>query len=63
MARESNVLTFCPLLVSNRDGGRSSGTGIFIGGFVLGGIVMGTLGCVYAPQVTLSETDITVLLS
>ncbi|XP_030441638.1 uncharacterized protein LOC115663805 isoform X1 [Syzygium oleosum] len=44
---------------SNRDGGRSSGTGIFIGGFVLGGIVMGTLGCVYAPQISkaLAGTD------
>ncbi|KAL3736469.1 hypothetical protein ACJRO7_025417 [Eucalyptus globulus] len=39
---------------SNRDGGRSSNTGIFIGGFVLGGIVMGTLGCVYAPQISMA---------
>ncbi|KAK3427331.1 uncharacterized protein LOC104450328 [Eucalyptus grandis] len=39
---------------SNRDGGRSGNTGIFIGGFVLGGIVMGTLGCVYAPQISMA---------
>ncbi|KAJ6907785.1 hypothetical protein NC651_018275 [Populus alba x Populus x berolinensis] len=32
--------------------GGSSGTGIFIGGFILGGIVAGTLGCVYAPQIS-----------
>lgn len=34
------------------DGGRPSSTGIFIGGFVLGGIIVGTLGCVYAPQIS-----------
>ncbi|XP_042507943.1 uncharacterized protein LOC122084024 [Macadamia integrifolia] len=34
------------------DGGKSSGASIFIGGFVLGGIVVGTLGCVYAPQIS-----------
>ncbi|XP_030528711.1 uncharacterized protein LOC115739639 isoform X1 [Rhodamnia argentea] len=39
---------------SNRDGGSPGSTGIFIGGFVLGGIVMGTLGCVYAPQISMA---------
>ncbi|KAA8532087.1 hypothetical protein F0562_006771 [Nyssa sinensis] len=34
------------------DGGRSSGASIFVGGFILGGIVVGTLGCVYAPQIS-----------
>ncbi|KAJ4964897.1 hypothetical protein NE237_016746 [Protea cynaroides] len=34
------------------DGGKPSSAGIFIGGFVLGGIVVGTLGCVYAPQIS-----------
>eukprot|EP00268_Persea_americana_P024597 TRINITY_DN24037_c0_g1_i1.p1 TRINITY_DN24037_c0_g1~~TRINITY_DN24037_c0_g1_i1.p1 ORF type:complete len:170 (-),score=43.40 TRINITY_DN24037_c0_g1_i1:228-737(-) len=32
------------------DGGRSAG--IFVGGFVLGGIVVGALGCIYAPQIS-----------
>ncbi|KAL1814983.1 uncharacterized protein LOC108220748 [Daucus carota subsp. sativus] len=35
------------------DGGRpSSGNSIFIGGFVLGGILIGALGAVYAPQIS-----------
>lgn len=34
------------------DRGRLSSAGIFVGGFVLGGIVVGTLGCVYAPQIS-----------
>ncbi|XP_022895386.1 uncharacterized protein LOC111409587 [Olea europaea var. sylvestris] len=34
------------------DGGRPSGAGIFIGGFVLGGLVVGTLSCVCAPQIS-----------
>jgi len=34
-----------------RDGGRPSSASIFVGGFVLGGIIVGALGCVYAPQV------------
>ncbi|KAF9618752.1 hypothetical protein IFM89_002447 [Coptis chinensis] len=32
------------------DAGRPSSASIFVGGFILGGIVVGTLGCVYAPQ-------------
>ncbi|XP_044474544.1 uncharacterized protein LOC123202635 [Mangifera indica] len=32
--------------------GQSNSAGIFIGGFVLGGIIVGTLGCVYAPQIS-----------
>ncbi|KAJ0086247.1 hypothetical protein Patl1_09363 [Pistacia atlantica] len=32
------------------DEGSSNSAGIFVGGFVLGGIIVGTLGCVYAPQ-------------
>ncbi|XP_077246928.1 inner membrane localized protein [Tasmannia lanceolata] len=34
------------------DGGRPSSASIFVGGFVLGGIIVGTLGCVYAPQIS-----------
>ncbi|KAM7518076.1 hypothetical protein LguiB_017038 [Lonicera macranthoides] len=32
---------------------------IFVGGFILGGMVVGTLGCVYAPQISsvLAGTD------
>ncbi|CAM8922083.1 unnamed protein product [Rhodiola kirilowii] len=30
---------------------RGSGAGIFVGAFVLGGIVAGTLSCIYAPQI------------
>lgn len=33
------------------DGERSGGGSAFISGFVLGGLIVGTLGCVYAPQV------------
>ncbi|KAM7515992.1 hypothetical protein LguiA_005575 [Lonicera macranthoides] len=42
-----------PLTVqASRDDGRPSGASIFVGGFVLGGIVVGALGCVYAPQLS-----------
>ncbi|XP_019187493.1 PREDICTED: uncharacterized protein LOC109181962 isoform X2 [Ipomoea nil] len=34
------------------DDGRSSSAGIFVGGFVLGGLVVGALGCVFAPQIS-----------
>ncbi|KAL1823261.1 hypothetical protein DCAR_0311135 [Daucus carota subsp. sativus] len=37
---------------SYSDGGRPSSGSIFIGGFVLGGILVGTLGAVYAPQIS-----------
>lgn len=38
--------------------GRASST-FFVGGFVLGGLIMGALGCVYAPQISkvLAGTD------
>lgn len=41
------------LLLCNDSGhdGRASST-FFVGGFVFGGLIMGALGCVYAPQVT-----------
>ncbi|KAI9073400.1 hypothetical protein K1719_044633 [Acacia pycnantha] len=32
--------------------GRPSGASIFVGGFILGGLIVGTLGCVYAPQIS-----------
>ncbi|CAL0299407.1 unnamed protein product [Lupinus luteus] len=34
------------------DGGRPRSGTVFIGGFVLGGLIIGTLGCVYAPQIS-----------
>nr|GMD49206.1 TRNA (guanine-N(7)-)-methyltransferase [Ipomoea batatas] len=34
------------------DGGRSNGAASFVGGFVLGGIIAGALGCIYAPQIS-----------
>ncbi|XP_019177515.1 PREDICTED: uncharacterized protein LOC109172732 [Ipomoea nil] len=42
------------------DGGRSNGAASFVGGFVLGGIIAGTLGCIYAPQISkvLARADI-----
>ncbi|XP_021902796.1 uncharacterized protein LOC110818290 [Carica papaya] len=41
------------------DSGRSSRASIFVGGFVLGGLIIGALGCVYAPQISkaLAGTD------
>ncbi|XP_021284259.1 uncharacterized protein LOC110416574 [Herrania umbratica] len=43
-----------PLTVqaSYSDGGRPSSASIFVGGFVLGGLVVGALGCVFAPQIS-----------
>ncbi|XP_041022337.1 uncharacterized protein LOC121263490 isoform X2 [Juglans microcarpa x Juglans regia] len=41
-------------LETNKSGdvGRPNTASIFVGGFVLGGIVVGTLGCIYAPQIS-----------
>ncbi|CAI8600234.1 unnamed protein product [Vicia faba] len=43
-----------PLIVqaAYSDGGRPNSAGIFVGGFILGGLIVGTLGCVYAPQIS-----------
>ncbi|WCJ32844.1 hypothetical protein M5689_014243 [Euphorbia peplus] len=46
-----------PLTIrASGDRGRPSSAGIFIGGFVLGGIAVATLGCVYAPQISKALT-------
>ncbi|XP_044489698.1 uncharacterized protein LOC123214057 [Mangifera indica] len=34
------------------DDRRQNIASIFVGGFILGGIVVGTLGCIYAPQIS-----------
>ncbi|XP_019414507.1 PREDICTED: uncharacterized protein LOC109326254 isoform X2 [Lupinus angustifolius] len=34
------------------DGGKPSSATVFVGGFVFGGLIVGTLGCVYAPQIS-----------
>ncbi|CAM8986689.1 hypothetical protein QQ045_006158 [Rhodiola kirilowii] len=46
-----------PLLV--RASGRPSSASVFVGGFVLGGLIVGALGCVFAPQISkaLAATD------
>jgi len=45
----------CPKIKVNlnhySDGGRPNSASIFVGGFILGGLIVGALGCVYAPQV------------
>ncbi|KAK7252619.1 hypothetical protein RIF29_36699 [Crotalaria pallida] len=42
-----------PLLVrAGEDGGRPSSGSIFVGGFVLGGLIVGALGAIYAPQIS-----------
>jgi len=35
------------------DVGRTSSGSIFVGGFVLGSLIVGALGCVYAPKVSM----------
>ena len=39
------------LLYTYSDRGRPGSGSIFVGGFVFGGLIVGTLSCVYAPQV------------
>ncbi|CAK8569200.1 unnamed protein product [Lathyrus sativus] len=43
-----------PLIVqaTYSDGGRDNNASVFVGGFILGGLIVGTLGCVYAPQIS-----------
>ncbi|CAL0311701.1 unnamed protein product [Lupinus luteus] len=42
-----------PLIVrAGGNGDRPSGRSIFVGGFVLGGIIVGALTCAYAPQIS-----------
>ncbi|KAL9238082.1 hypothetical protein vseg_012555 [Gypsophila vaccaria] len=39
------------------DGGRPNNAGAFVGGFILGGLVVGTLASVYAPQISKALAD------
>ncbi|XP_059287843.1 uncharacterized protein LOC132041085 [Lycium ferocissimum] len=41
------------------DVGRPSSSSIFVGGFLLGGVIVGALGCIFAPEISkaLAETD------
>uniref|UniRef100_A0A7N0UMI7 Localized to the inner membrane of the chloroplast n=1 Tax=Kalanchoe fedtschenkoi TaxID=63787 RepID=A0A7N0UMI7_KALFE len=32
--------------------GRPSSSSIFVGGFILGGVIVGTLGCIFAPKIS-----------
>uniref|UniRef100_A0A7N0V8D2 Uncharacterized protein n=1 Tax=Kalanchoe fedtschenkoi TaxID=63787 RepID=A0A7N0V8D2_KALFE len=43
-----------PLIVQAAYGsdGRPSSSSIFVGGFILGGIIVGTLGCIFAPKIS-----------
>ncbi|KAL3621548.1 hypothetical protein CASFOL_036460 [Castilleja foliolosa] len=41
---------------SYSDDGRTNSASVFVGGFVLGGLIVGTLGCVYAPQISKALT-------
>nr|CAD1844681.1 unnamed protein product [Ananas comosus var. bracteatus] len=38
--------------LGTNEGGGPSSASVFVGGFVLGGLIVGTLGCVYAPQIS-----------
>ncbi|KAF5747252.1 hypothetical protein HS088_TW06G01433 [Tripterygium wilfordii] len=71
----TNNVSFCPsysrkaqlstsrgtlrIQASYRDDGSPSSASVFVGGFVLGGLIVGALGCVYAPQISkaLTGTD------
>ncbi|XP_077231231.1 uncharacterized protein LOC143864224 [Tasmannia lanceolata] len=52
--RNTKLSTYrSPVTIRAGEGGGRPGSGsIFVGGFILGGIIVGTLGCVYAPQIS-----------
>ncbi|XP_056848610.1 uncharacterized protein LOC130498881 [Raphanus sativus] len=47
--RSKRILT---IQSAYRDDDSSGSTGLFVGGFILGGLIVGALGCVYAPQIS-----------
>ncbi|PIN05317.1 hypothetical protein CDL12_22144 [Handroanthus impetiginosus] len=54
--RSSTQRRALTIKASYSNGGRPSSASIFVGGFVLGGLVVATLGCVYAPQISKALT-------
>ncbi|KFK29152.1 hypothetical protein AALP_AA7G095500 [Arabis alpina] len=48
-SRNKTILT---IQSAYRDDDGSGSTGLFVGGFILGGLIVGALGCVYAPQIS-----------
>ncbi|XP_071696268.1 uncharacterized protein [Rutidosis leptorrhynchoides] len=53
-SRTTNITKHRKLFVvrAGTNDGRLGGASLFVGGFVLGGIVVGTLGAIYAPQIS-----------
>ncbi|CAI8588451.1 unnamed protein product [Vicia faba] len=49
-AKASRNLPF--IVRASGDDGRASSGSIFVGGFVLGSLIVGALGCVYAPKIS-----------
>ncbi|KAL1561488.1 hypothetical protein AAHA92_04183 [Salvia divinorum] len=53
LSTQKRILT---IQASYSDSGRPGSASIFVSGFVLGGLIVGTLGCVYAPQISKALT-------
>ncbi|KAG2376302.1 uncharacterized protein HKW66_Vig0155440 [Vigna angularis] len=49
-----HYIKFATFIYNSGDGGRSISGSIFVGGFVLGGLIVGALGCIYAPQISMA---------
>ncbi|XP_057500473.1 uncharacterized protein LOC130784581 isoform X1 [Actinidia eriantha] len=49
---KSKALKYRRPFAVQASGERSTGAFFFLGGFVLGGLVVGALGCIYAPQLS-----------
>ncbi|VFQ60377.1 unnamed protein product [Cuscuta campestris] len=51
-ARNSSLSRSLCLVQARHSESDSWSSGAFVGGFILGGLVVGTLGCVFAPQIS-----------